>query len=84
MLRRSGEWRGHKAKRACGVLIFALERADLYRRRLHAYQLARRSDGLPIAVAGAVIDLLKPGLRRDLIVTTVREAETENSATPSA
>src|SRR5262249_292809 len=30
-------WRGHKAKQACGVLVIALERADLWKRRLHAY-----------------------------------------------
>ena len=68
------EWRGHKAKQSCGVLIIALERADLYRRRLHAYQLRDNLHGLPIAVASAVIDLLDPACV-DLIVTTTRQAE---------
>lgn len=68
------DWRGHRAKEACGVLVLALERADLYRRRLQAY---RRRDGLerlPIAVAGDLIDLLNPACV-DLIVATVRHAE---------
>lgn len=69
------DWRGHSASEPCGVVIFALERADLYRRRLDAYQLR---DGLavnlPIAVAGTVIDLLNPKCA-DVIAATVREAE---------
>lgn len=72
------EWRGHKAKQACGIVIFALERADLFRRRLHAYQLRDNLHGLPIAVASAVIDLLNPACV-DLMVATVREAERQFS-----
>jgi hypothetical protein len=69
------DWRGHSASEPCGVVIFALERADLYRRRLDAYRLR---DGLtmnlPIAVAGTVVDLLNPKCTQ-VIVATVREAE---------
>jgi hypothetical protein len=68
------DWRGHKAKAACGVVIFALERADLYRRRLQAYRMRDELQGLPIAVAGTVIDLLNPNCV-DIIVSTVHEAE---------
>jgi hypothetical protein len=68
------DWRGHKAKAACGVVIFALERADLYRRRLQAYRTRDELQGLPIAVAGSVIDLLNHNCV-DIIVSTVREAE---------
>jgi hypothetical protein len=68
------DWRGHKAKEACGVLILALERADLYRRRLQAYRQRDGLSDLPIAVAGDVIDLLSPS-SVDLIVATVRRAE---------
>jgi hypothetical protein len=68
------DWRGHKAKEACGVVILALERADLYRRRLQAYRMRDGLKGLPIAVAGTVIDLLNPNCI-DLIVSTVRDAE---------
>jgi hypothetical protein len=68
------DWRGHRAKDACGVVIFALERADLYRRRLQAYRMRDGLQGLPIAVAGTVIDLLNPNCV-DIIVSTVRDAE---------
>lgn len=68
------DWRGHRAKEACGVVIFALERADLFKRRLVAYQERDGLQGLPIAVADAVIDLLNPNCV-DIIASTVREAE---------
>lgn len=68
------DWRGHRAKEAVGVVIFALERADLFKRRLVAYQQRDGLEGLPIAVADAVIDLLNPNCV-DIIVATVREAE---------
>lgn len=68
------DWRGHRAKEACGVVIFALERADLFKRRLRVYQQRDGLQGLPIAVADAVIDLLSPSCV-GTIVSTVREAE---------
>lgn len=68
------DWRGHVAPERCGAVIFALERADLYRRRLNAYQLRDGYKGLPIAVVGRVIDLLDPRCI-EIIVETVREAE---------
>jgi hypothetical protein len=68
------DWRGHIAGERCGVVIFALERADLYRRRLDAYQLRDGHKDLPIAVAGKVIDLLNPACVAT-IVATLREAE---------
>jgi hypothetical protein len=68
------DWRGHRAKEACGVVIFALERADLFKRRLKVYQQRDGLQGLPIAVADAVIDLLNPNCA-DTIVSTVRAAE---------
>jgi hypothetical protein len=67
-------WRGHSTTEPCGVVIFALERADLYRRRLDAYRLRDGFNDLPIAVAGAVLDLLNPKCVQT-IVATVREAE---------
>jgi hypothetical protein len=68
------DWRGHSATNPCGVVIFALERADLYRRRLDAYALRDGYKDLPVAVAGAVLDLLNPKCVQT-IVATVREAE---------
>ncbi|MDH2400787.1 AAA family ATPase [Bradyrhizobium sp. SSUT18] len=68
------DWRGHRAKQACGVVVFALERADLFKRRLQVYHLRDGLKALPIAVADAVIDLLNPNCV-DTIVSTVRQAE---------
>ncbi len=68
------DWRGYRSKIACGVVVFALERGDLFRRRLRVYQLRDGLNGLPIAVADAVIDLLSPGCV-ETIVATVRVAE---------
>jgi hypothetical protein len=71
------DWRGHKAKERGGVLILALERADLYRRRLYAYRLR---DGLPadlpISVSNTIVGLLDPSCV-DQIVEAVREAEAD-------
>lgn len=67
------DWRGHKAKEACGVVILALERGDLFKRRLRVYHQRDGLHGLPIAV-DAVIDLLNPSCV-GLIVATVHEAE---------
>jgi hypothetical protein len=67
-------WRGCKSIEKRGVLIIALERADLYRRRLSAY---RKRDGyrnLPIAICGSTISLLNPDTI-DQLIATVREAE---------
>lgn len=68
------DWRGHRAKQACGVVVFALERGDLFKRRLQVYHLRDGLKALPIAVADAVIDLLNPSCV-DTIVSTVRQAE---------
>ena len=68
------DWRGHRAKEACGAVAFALERGDLVKRRLEVYRRRDNLHGLPIAVADSVIDLLSPNCV-GLIVSTVREAE---------
>jgi hypothetical protein len=69
------DWRGHRTKGRSGVIFFALERADLVRRRLVAHQ--RRDNlpkDLPIAVAGQVIDLMNRSCV-DIILSTIHEAE---------
>lgn len=68
------DWRGFKTKGRSGVVYFALERADLVRRRLIAH---KRRDGLtdlPIAVVSEVIDLLNRSCV-DLILATLHAAE---------
>jgi hypothetical protein len=68
------DWRGYKTVDIAGVVYFALERADLVRRRLIAHRQRDDLGSLPIAVAGTVIDLLdrKCG---DTILATIRAAE---------
>lgn len=65
------DWFGHRNKERCGVVYFALERADLVERRLQA--MAPDLD-LPIAIVRDVIDLLN-GNSIGKVVATVREAE---------
>ncbi len=71
---RQADWLGHRAKEKCGVLVFALERGDLYERRFAAYRKRDQLKGLPIAIVKAVVDLLNPA-RVEIIVATVRDAQ---------
>jgi hypothetical protein len=72
---RGKDWRGRRVKKRGGVVIFAFERADLTKRRLHAYQLR---DGLPvdlpIAVVGQIVDLMDPACV-DLLLHVLTGAE---------
>jgi hypothetical protein len=68
------DWRGYQSKETCGVVYFALERADLVKRRLAAHQKRDDLSGLPIAVAAGIINLMDPKCV-DIIVATIREAE---------
>jgi DnaB-like helicase N terminal domain/AAA domain len=68
------DWRGFRTKGRCGVVYFALERADLVRRRLVAHKLRDGLRDLPIAVVGEVIDLLNRNCV-DIILATIRKAE---------
>jgi hypothetical protein len=68
------DWRGYRSKETCGVVYFALERADLVRRRLVAHRKRDDLVGLPIAVASGIINLMDPKCV-DIIIATVRQAE---------
>jgi hypothetical protein len=65
------DWHGHRNKGAMGVVYFALERADLVRRRIlaHVARLGRRPP--PIVVVGDMID--PRNAKR--IAATIQEAE---------
>jgi hypothetical protein len=67
-------WRGHRTKERCGVVYFAIERADLVKRRFTAHRLRDDLPNLPIAVAGDVIDLMNKSCV-EIIVTAIKEAE---------
>jgi hypothetical protein len=67
------DWRGYRCKAKSGVLIFALERADLTDRRLKGYKQRGKHD-LPIAVAGQVLNLMEP-VCVEIMLATIRAAE---------
>jgi RecA-family ATPase len=67
------DWHGYRNKEAAGVVYFAIERADLVRRRLRAHAERQGLKGLPIAVVGVSIDLTKPDAFKK-IITTIRDA----------
>jgi hypothetical protein len=52
------DWRNYRTKGAEGVVYFALERADLVKRRVTAYGMRDGHKNLPIAVCSQVIDLM--------------------------
>ena len=68
------DWRGYRIKERCGVIYFAIERADLTKRRLTAHRLRDKLKDLPIAVAGDVIDLMNKSCV-EIIVAAIKEAE---------
>jgi AAA domain len=69
------DWRGYRNKGRCGAIYFALERADLVKRRLIAHRSRDNlPTDLPIAISGQVIDLMN----RDCvgnIVDAIKTAE---------
>jgi hypothetical protein len=68
------DWRGFRTKGRSGVGIFALERADLLRRRLIAHRRRDHLPALPIAVVGQVIDLMNKSCV-DFILSAIQQAE---------
>lgn len=68
------EWNGKRNKETAGVVYFALERADLVRRRLRAHGALQNLRGLPIAVVSSTIDLTKPDAFKR-VIETIQEVE---------
>jgi len=68
------DWRAYRTKTPVGAVYFALERADLVRRRQIAHKQRDRLGNLPIAVVGQVIDLLNRSCV-DIILATLARAE---------
>jgi hypothetical protein len=69
------DWRGYRVKRRSGSVIFALERADLTKRRLTSHRMRDQlPDDLPIAVVGQIIDLMNTGCV-GAIVDAIKRAE---------
>jgi AAA domain len=69
------DWHGYRNKGAAGVVYFAIERADLVKRRLRAHKGLLGLQGTPIAVSSSTIDLTKPDAFKK-VVDTIRDAKT--------
>lgn len=70
------DWFGHRNKHQTGVIYFALERADLVRRRLLAIAKSKGLERLPIAVVPAVVDLVRPDSVKK-VLDTIADVEAE-------
>lgn len=69
------DWHGYRNKGAAGVVYFAIERADLVKRRLRAHRRILGLSGTPIAVSSSTIDLTQPDAFKR-VVDTIRDAKT--------
>jgi len=69
------DWHGFRNKGAMGVVYFALERADLVKRRLRAHKQKLGLSGTPICVSSALIEMTHPESSKR-VVDTIRDAET--------
>jgi AAA domain len=68
-------WCGRQCKGPASVLYFALERADLVRRRLAAYRTRDNLKGLPIAIVPKLVNLMDSATV-DTVVATIDAVET--------
>jgi AAA domain len=67
-------WRGYRTKQKFATVYFALERADLVKRRLIAHRIRDTLPVLPIAICGQVLDLMDKGCV-DLMVAAIKQTE---------
>ncbi|MFA5952757.1 MAG: AAA family ATPase [Hyphomicrobium sp.] len=69
------DWHGYRNKGAAGVVYFAIERADLVKKRLRAHRRILGLVGTPICVSSATIDLTKPDAFKK-VIDTIADAKT--------
>ena len=69
------DWHGFRNKGAAGVVYFAIERADLVKRRLRAHRHMLGLTGTPIGVSSSTIDLTRPDAFNK-VIETIRDAKT--------
>lgn len=70
------EWHGFRNKEACAVVYFALERADLVKRRLEAHKARMGLPNIPIVIVADTINLMKFETVAK-VVATIREVEAD-------
>jgi 6,7-dimethyl-8-ribityllumazine synthase len=63
------DWCGKRNKGKCAVIYFALERADLVKRRLRAYADEDGLVDLPIVVVGQTINFMDGNVANEIIAT---------------
>ena len=68
------DWHGYRNKGAAGVVYFAIERADLVKRRLRAHRQRLGLAGTPICVSSDTIDLTHPEAFKK-VIDTIRTAK---------
>jgi AAA domain len=68
------DWHGFRNKGAAGVVYFAIERADLVKRRLRAHRRLLGLKGTPIVVSSSTIDLTHPDAFKK-VIDTIRDAK---------
>jgi hypothetical protein len=69
------DWHGYRNKGAAGVVYFAIERADLAKRRMRAHRQRLNLKGTPICVSSDTIDLTHPEAFKK-VIETIRTAKT--------
>ena len=69
------DWHLYRNKGAAGVVYFAIERADLVKRRLRAHRQRLGLAGTPICVSSDTIDLTHPEAFKK-VIDTIRTAKT--------
>ena len=69
------DWHSYRNKGAAGVIYFAIERADLVKRRLRAHRQRLGLAGTPICVSSDTIDLTHPEAFKK-VIDTIRTAKT--------
>src|SRR5215831_230728 len=70
----SRDWQGRRNKGQAGVVYFALERADLVRRRLAAYRTRHGLESLPIAVVAKLVNLMDAAVTQ-VVIATIKAVE---------
>jgi hypothetical protein len=73
------QWRGYRTKENFASIYFALERADLVKRRMIAHRLRDKlPDDLPIAISGGVVGVMNRSCV-DLIIDAIKRTEDQLS-----
>jgi AAA domain len=63
------DWHEQRSKQATAVIYFALERADLVRRRLAAYRVRDGFKSLPVAVVSKLVNLMDAATVETVVAT---------------